>query len=104
MASRRSLTTTTAAAGGLLAALCFVPSASATVEHPSPARQDVTHHKSAPRNGTLGEPKAPTDAMNLADTGSVNTTPYVVCGTGFLVAGAALLVVSRRRGVSLSTG
>ena len=92
MASRRSLTTTTAVAGGLLAAFCLVPSASATVEHhpvrPGVARQHVAEvHKD--------------DAMNLADTGSVNTTPYLVGGTTFLAAGAALLVASRRRGVPL---
>ncbi|MEU1631012.1 LAETG motif-containing sortase-dependent surface protein [Streptomyces sp. NPDC020096] len=104
MASRRSLTTTTAAAGGLLAALCFVPSASATVEHVSPARQAVTHHKSAPHKAAPSETRSQAEVMNLADTGSVDTTPYLLGGTAFLGAGAALLVISRRRAMRVSAG
>ncbi|MCQ4043358.1 LAETG motif-containing sortase-dependent surface protein [Streptantibioticus rubrisoli] len=97
MASRRSLTTTTAVAGGLLAALCFVPSASAT----GPVGHAVTHHHTATaRTAAVGERRS-AGAMNLADTGSINTTPYLVGGSTFLAAGAALLVASRRRGVSL---
>ncbi|WP_269853566.1 LAETG motif-containing sortase-dependent surface protein [Streptomyces sp. RPT161] len=100
MASRRSLTTTTAVAGGLLAALCFVPSASAT----GPARPGVTrHHVATAHTTALGERRS-ADTMNLADTGSVDTTPYLVGGTTFLAAGAGLLVASRRRAASLPVG
>ena len=95
MASRRSLTTTAAAAGALLAAIYFVPSASAsaTVERPEHARTART--AAAPARTTAV--RSGSSHANLADTGSVDTTPYVVGGTAFLGMGAALLLASRRR-------
>jgi LPXTG-motif cell wall-anchored protein len=92
MASRRSLTTTAAAAGALLAAIYFVPSASASVEHPEHAHAGRT--AAAPGRTTTVRSSSHTD---LADTGSVDTTPYVVGGTTFLGMGTALLLISRRR-------
>ncbi|MBV9025615.1 MAG: LPXTG cell wall anchor domain-containing protein [Streptomycetaceae bacterium] len=95
MASRRSLTTTAAAAGALLAAIYFVPSASASVEHPEHAHAPATRTAAAP-DGTTAI-RSSSSHTNLADTGSVDTTPYVVGGTTFLGMGTALLLASRRR-------
>jgi hypothetical protein len=97
MASRRSLTTTAAAAGALLAAIYFVPSASATIERPehaSAAHPATSTARTTSVRGSTGH------TTGLADTGSVDTTPYVVDGTAFLGLGAALLLASRRRAVA----
>jgi LPXTG-motif cell wall-anchored protein len=93
MASRRSLTTITAAAGALLAALFFVPSASASVESGPPAVRTAGGPSGAvqPRHASTAS------HLDLADTGSVNTTPYLVGGAAFLGMGTAMLVFSRRR-------
>ncbi|PWI43828.1 LAETG motif-containing sortase-dependent surface protein [Streptomyces sp. ICBB 8177] len=115
MATRRSLTTTTAVAGGLLAALCFVPSASASVEHPehsatasavSAGTTASTRPAGAAAAGTgrsadTVKGAAAATAAGLADTGSVDTTPYLVGGSAFLGVGAALLLYSRRRALVL---
>ncbi len=99
MASRRSLTNTTAAAGAVLIALCFVPSASATAAHPQHAPAV------APATGPAGAAPAVAPAAastpNLADTGAVDTTPYLVGGAGFLGVGAALVLIARRRALIL---
>ncbi|WP_225847619.1 hypothetical protein [Streptomyces sp. HPF1205] len=77
-----------AAAASVLAALYFVPSASATPDHaPSSAAaqpQTATTTRSAHH-------------LDLADTGAINTKPYVVGGAVFLVAGAGLIVDAGRR-------
>jgi LPXTG-motif cell wall-anchored protein len=94
MTSRRSLATTTAAAAGVLIALSFVPSASASpVAHSE--RATTTTHAAAPAvaPATATQPAG----HDLADTGAMDTTPYVVGGIGFLGMGAALLVLARRR-------
>ncbi len=91
MASRRSLATTTAAAAGVLLALSFVPSASATTVADS--AQDTAVAAAAPAVRSGGH--------DLADTGAVDTTPYLVGGTGFLGVGAALLLAARRRALAL---
>ena len=152
MASRRSITTTAAAAGALLTALCFVPSASASVEHPehtpgaasdSPTaagtglrsaaapvaglktvKPGLTADRSglnAPKSSASGQNGSKSSAssassassksyassassagrLNLADTGSVDTTPYLVGGSAFLAMGAGLVVFSRRRSLLL---
>jgi hypothetical protein len=81
-AHRASLPVVAAAAASILGALYFVPSASATPEHtPAAAVRQAT---------TVGE-------RQLAETGSVDTTPYLVGGTVFLGMGAALLVSAARR-------
>jgi LPXTG-motif cell wall-anchored protein len=96
MASRRSLTTTAATAGALLAAIYFVPSASASVERPEHAH--ATRTAAAPgRTTALRSSSSSSSHTDLADTGSVDTTPYVVGGTAFLGMGTALLLISRRR-------
>ncbi|MEU5684253.1 LPXTG cell wall anchor domain-containing protein [Streptomyces venezuelae] len=88
MSARRSLLTT-AAAGALLGALCFVPSANAT----SPATHEAPRGESSP-----SQHETTTEASgHLADTGSFDTTPYVVGGTAFLGLGAGFVVFSARR-------
>ncbi|MFE5144234.1 LPXTG cell wall anchor domain-containing protein [Streptomyces fagopyri] len=103
-AARRSLLTATAA-GTLLGALWFVPSANATPEHP------VQHGSAPAADGTAATTATTTtagrtdgavtglgdDQTRLADTGSVNTTPYVVGGTLFLGLGAGFVTYSVRR-------
>lgn len=80
MELRRPLTA--AAAAGVLLALMFVPSGSASAEAPGPAA-------SAPTPADAG--------LDLADTGSINTTPYIVGGAAFLGVGTALVTFARRR-------
>ncbi|MDD1063075.1 hypothetical protein NMG29_33635 [Streptomyces cocklensis] len=74
-----------AAAAAVLAALYFVPSASASPQH-APATASHT---------TTGVPAS--QHLDLADTGSIDTKPYVIGGSAFLVAGAALVVDATRR-------
>lgn len=74
-----------AAAASVLAALYFVPSASASPSQ-APARTTTTHASAATvRSG------------DLADTGAIDTTPYVIGGAVFLVAGAGLVLNAGRR-------
>ncbi|MGW0080587.1 hypothetical protein [Streptomyces sp. NPDC003393] len=112
--ARRTLLTATAA-GTLLGALWFVPSANATdatARAVTSARStaQVTQQgraASAPVAArAVSEPAARTatqahspssDGTELADTGSVDTTPYVVGGTLFLALGAGFVVYSVRR-------
>ncbi|MET7385075.1 hypothetical protein ACFYPT_16250 [Streptomyces sp. NPDC005529] len=106
-AARRSLLTATAA-GTLLGALWFVPSANASPDVPSPSGSAPA---SAPADtaptGTPTGPETLSDTAQdtsstgtgpqLADTGAVNTTPYVVGGTLFLGLGAGFVAYSVRR-------
>ncbi|MFP3988317.1 LAETG motif-containing sortase-dependent surface protein [Streptomyces sp. E11-3] len=78
--ARRPLLTS-AAAAAVLGALWFVPSANATMEEP----------QAAPGS----EPAA--TGPRLAETGSVDTTPYLLGGAVSLAAGAGLVVYSVRR-------
>ncbi|MDQ8704132.1 LAETG motif-containing sortase-dependent surface protein [Streptomyces sp. LHD-70] len=81
-AARRSLLTTTAAAS-VLGALWFVPSANATADlHEERQRVEKASAHSETR---------------LAETGSAQTTPYVVGGLLFLGAGAGFVAYSARR-------
>jgi hypothetical protein len=83
--ARRPLLTATAA-GTLLCALWFVPSANATAEREAVQRQDSAAAASS-------------QGLTLADTGTVDTTPYLVGGTAFLGIGVGLVTYSvRRRG------
>lgn len=112
--ARRPLLTATAA-GALLCALWFVPSANATGEQSGVPRERST--PSVPRADLEGSEAqvfrvsqvsdatgssvgpAPADAPRprLADTGSVDTTPYVVGGSLSLGIGAAFVAYSVRR-------
>ncbi|MEV7421111.1 MULTISPECIES: hypothetical protein [unclassified Streptomyces] len=113
--ARRPLLTATAA-GTLLCALWFVPSAKATSdtsgrtggqEQSAPAAQGQQHTEGQRRltlesyeeSGTPGAADgASRDEPLLADTGSVDTTPYVVGGTVCLGIGAGFVAYSVRRG------
>ncbi|MFG1810654.1 hypothetical protein [Streptomyces sp. NPDC049040] len=75
-----------AAAAAVLAALYFVPSASASPQH-APA--------TASHTTTTGVPAS--QDLDLADTGSIDTKPYVIGGSGFLIIGAALVIDATRR-------
>ncbi|MGV9251020.1 LPXTG cell wall anchor domain-containing protein [Streptomyces sp. NPDC003697] len=100
--ARRTLLTATTA-GTLLGALWFVPSANATVE--APAREAAPAAPTTQVTVRAGAASTATDASGaqsgggteLADTGSFDTTPYVVGGTLFLTLGAGFVVYSVRR-------
>ncbi|UBI37108.1 MULTISPECIES: hypothetical protein [Streptomyces] len=83
MTARRPLLTAVAA-GALLCVGWLVPAAHATTAHPAPPAT----HPSAP---------APDAGHRLADSGSVDTTPYVYGGVGFVAAGGALITLAIRR-------
>ncbi|AVZ74959.1 hypothetical protein SLUN_25025 [Streptomyces lunaelactis] len=86
--ARRPLLTATAA-GTLLCALWFVPSANATSEREAAQRQQTGI-------------QAASEQLKLADTGGVDTTPYLIAGTGFLGLGAGFVAYSvRQRGAVL---
>jgi hypothetical protein len=113
----------------LLAALWFVPSANATVETPEQSTRDQA--RAQPRDELRNQAPATarqashTDAgdgdgavavavssgsgsadehLALADTGSFDTTPYLVGGTAFLGIGAGFVTYSvRRRGAGGGT-
>jgi hypothetical protein len=116
VAALRPLLTATAA-GGLLAALWFVPSANATVEAADPPKQRTGQVQQAQQaahgpnadaagsaKGSAGTPASSSAAdtsLALADTGSVDTTPYLIGGTAFLGLGAGFVAYSvRRRGTT----
>ncbi|MGW5660100.1 LPXTG cell wall anchor domain-containing protein [Streptomyces sp. NPDC003758] len=87
---------TATAAGTLLGALWFVPSANATQntpESPRIATSTTTDRTTADTAGVTGA----TAHTQLADTGSVDTTPYVIGGTLFLALGAGFVAYSVRR-------
>ncbi|MFD9323946.1 LPXTG cell wall anchor domain-containing protein [Streptomyces sp. NPDC060053] len=122
--ARRPLLTATAA-GALLGALWFVPSANASQDTPArtgTTTQITTQARAASTTttdttaattadgatgttaGTTAETAADTtaditadDGTRLADTGSFDTTPYVVGGTTLLALGAGFVVYSVRR-------
>ncbi|MFP1628410.1 LAETG motif-containing sortase-dependent surface protein [Streptomyces sp. 5K101] len=85
--ARRPLLTATAA-GTLLCALWFVPSANATAE-----RQGAQHSGI----GSAADAGPGAQELRLAETGSVDTTPYVIGGTAFLAVGAGFVAYSVRR-------
>ena len=97
--ARRSLLTATAA-GALLGALWFVPSANATGEEPArgePSATPTTQVTQQARATSERTDGTTADATRLADTGSFDTTPYVVGGTLFLTLGAGFIAYSVRR-------
>ena len=91
---RRPLLTATAA-GTLLGALWFVPSAGATQDEPARTEPSVQVTTQARATSTTSDESQ--DGTELADTGSFDTTPYVVGGTLFLTLGAGFVVYSVRR-------
>jgi LPXTG-motif cell wall-anchored protein len=90
---------TATAAGTLLGALWFVPSANATDDRPAstaPASVSTTQARVAPASATQIS-STTGEGAQLADTGSFDTTPYVIGGTMFLALGAGFVVYSVRR-------
>ncbi|MEU7075885.1 hypothetical protein AB0B30_37725 [Streptomyces narbonensis] len=84
-AARRPLLTATAA-GTLLCALWFVPSANATAEQAGvQVGVGIVHD----------DPAA--DGSRLAETGNLDTTPYLLGGTGFLGVGAGFVALAMRQ-------
>ncbi|MET7290036.1 LPXTG cell wall anchor domain-containing protein [Streptomyces sp. NPDC005573] len=111
--ARRPLLTATAA-GTLLCALWFVPSANASQNTPAPTAarsvssttatqvtQQVTQQaRAVSASAARSADEAARDAADgtaLADTGSIDTTPYVIGGTLFLALGAGFVAYSVRR-------
>ncbi|MFJ7148745.1 LAETG motif-containing sortase-dependent surface protein [Streptomyces sp. NPDC100445] len=107
---RRPLLTATAA-GTVLCALWFVPSANASqnaprgtaVETSAPTRVTQARAVTAATTDTT-DTAGPADTVRevrdgseLADTGSPDTTPYVVGGSLFLSVGAGFVMYSVRR-------
>ena len=108
MSARRPLLTALGATT-LLAALWFVPSAGATAPGPGangstgsdapagsgsvPATADTT----GAADGADGAPVPRTATAVLADTGSVDTTPYLLGGTLLLGVGAGFVTFSAHR-------
>lgn len=114
MSSARRPLLTAAAAGGLLCAMWFVPSATATPETPvlesaaaTPSVQVTAQARAASTDAdsnTATNTAADTDTAltgegttRLADTGSFDSTPYVVGGALCLGLGAGFVGYSVRR-------
>jgi hypothetical protein len=86
-----------AVAAAVLAALYFVPSAhagpaTATVAATTPATVSASTSAQGTATTTQAEP-----AGSLAETGMIDTKPYVIGGGVFLLAGAGLVVNATRR-------
>lgn len=92
MSARRS-TLTALGATTLLAALWFVPSAGAT----APGHAKAASGAPAAANTRVQAAAATQPTLELADTGGVDTTPYLLGGTLFLGAGAGFVAFSVRR-------
>lgn len=88
---------TATAAGTLLGALWFVPSANATQDEPARTQVTQVTQVTQQARAATAESSAEQDGAQLADTGSFDTTPYVVGGTAFLALGAGFVVYSVRR-------
>lgn len=91
---------TATAAGTLLCALWFVPSANATstgdTASASPSPQ-VTEQARVMSSSTSTSLDSTGQDVRLADTGSFDSTPYIVGGTACLGLGAGFVVYSVRR-------
>ncbi|THA49599.1 hypothetical protein E6R62_27640 [Streptomyces sp. A1136] len=109
VSARRSLLTALGATT-LLAALWFVPSANATAPDQAPIRSGLSDQRSLPaqeNRATLTDTAAVVDAsapreaaavsLSLADTGSVDTSPYLMGGALCLGVGAGFVAFSVRR-------
>ncbi|MFF7353308.1 MULTISPECIES: hypothetical protein [Streptomyces] len=98
--ARRPLLTATAA-GTLLCALWFVPSANASQDsaraHAETSTTRMTQQARAVSQAAADSARDAADDTELADTGSPDTTPYVVGGTLFLGVGAGFVLYSVRR-------
>jgi LPXTG-motif cell wall-anchored protein len=86
---------TATAAATLLGALWFVPSANATGDLSARQQPSVTSTTQARAVSLSTETSG--SGTELADTGSFDSTPYVVGGTLCLTLGAGFVVYSVRR-------
>ncbi|MFE4262856.1 hypothetical protein [Streptomyces sp. NPDC056883] len=96
MSARRS-TLTALGATTLLAVLWFVPSANATAPEHAKAGSGAPAAGPAAANTEVQAASAAVPTLELADTGGVDTTPYLLGGTLFLGAGAGFVAFSVRR-------
>lgn len=94
---------TATAAGTLLCALWFVPSANASSDTPvadtssaSPSPQ-VTEQARAVTDTAPASLEGTGEDVRLADTGSFDSTPYIIGGTASLALGAGFIAYSVRR-------
>lgn len=96
--ARRPLLTATAA-GTLLCALWFVPSANATGDGSARTAPSASASPQVTTQARVASETtdAAVEETRLADTGSIDTTPYIVGGTLFLGVGAGFVVYSVRR-------
>ncbi|MFJ8804895.1 hypothetical protein [Streptomyces sp. NPDC102490] len=104
MSSARRSLLTAASAGGLLCALWFVPSANATPETPvlesaaaTPSPQVTAQARAAAADTSTATAATGEGTTRLADTGSFDSTPYVVGGAVCLGLGAGFVGYSVRR-------
>ncbi|MEU3097089.1 LPXTG cell wall anchor domain-containing protein [Streptomyces sp. NPDC006967] len=94
---------TATAAGTLLCALWFVPSANASSDTPAGDAPPATPSPQVTEQARVvtGTTSASLDTtgqdVRLADTGSFDSTPYVIGGTASLALGAGFVVYSVRR-------
>lgn len=89
-AHRRPLATA-AAAGGVLLALWFIPSAHANPDEPGRSErssQGVSQTGSSAEDGTRTQ---------LAETGTFDSTPFVIGGLGFVGVGGAVLAHAQHK-------
>ncbi|WP_404957143.1 LPXTG cell wall anchor domain-containing protein [Streptomyces sp. 147326] len=111
MSARRPLLTALGATT-LLAALWFVPSAGATSPGAAESLSGVPAGANTAESGdgsgtgtvtgTAEAAGAQPPSVVLADTGSIDTTPYLLGGTLFLGVGAGFVAFSVRRSHSAS--
>jgi uncharacterized surface anchored protein len=90
---------TATAAGTLLGALWFVPSANATPGDPARVNSSASPSPQVTTQARVVSTTTDSSAAEtrLADTGSFDSTPYVIGGTVSLTLGAAFVVYSVRR-------
>lgn len=94
--ARRSLLTATAS-GALLGALWFVPSAHSTPAERPPAAGELGRTEHAAATTNLPAAATSSGSGRLADTGGVDTTPYLIGGLASLGIGAGFVIQSTRR-------
>lgn len=101
MTARRPLLTALGATT-LLAALWFVPSANATAPEDSagrgaPTAANTDGSGAAAADAAAGQGTGSDEpVLGLADTGGIDTTPYLLAGTACLIVGAASVTFSVR--------
>jgi len=100
-----------AAAASVLAALYFVPSATASPDQSAPAKSATSQTASVTSQSSESSASSAstqtgqaTQSLGLADTGAIDTTPYVIGGATFLIAGAGLVLNAGRRSRQTAVG